>query len=70
MPDPESRLTRVEENQAFAERACEQLAEQLRELFDRLGALSRRIAALEQRLARSEPMDSENGAWPPDESAP
>ncbi len=57
MNDPESRLTRLEESQAFAERTGEQLSEQLRELFGKIERLNRRLESLEARLERSQRAD-------------
>lgn len=57
MSDPESRLTKLEESHAFAERIGEQLSEQLRELFGQIERLNRRIESLEARSARSERAD-------------
>lgn len=54
MNDPESRLTKLEESQAFAERTGEQLSEQLRELFGKIERLNRRLESLEARLERAQ----------------
>ncbi|MBX3361763.1 MAG: SlyX family protein [Phycisphaeraceae bacterium] len=48
-PDP-SRLTRLEESLAYADRAAEEAGRQILDLYRRLDALSRRLEAIEKRL--------------------
>lgn len=50
----DERLQRMEEAQAFTERAVEELSETVLDAFDRIDALVRRIAALEARLEQVE----------------
>lgn len=52
MTDPElaKRIERLEDAQAFGDRAAEQFSEQLIEVFERIDALDRRLQGLETRL--------------------
>jgi uncharacterized coiled-coil protein SlyX len=51
--EQDSRLNKLEESQAFSERAGEQLSAQILELFAKIETLNRRLAAMEQRLERA-----------------
>ncbi|HVZ93862.1 MAG TPA: SlyX family protein [Phycisphaerales bacterium] len=53
MQDPEARLTKLEESQAFGERAAEELSEQIREMHRRIDLLVKRLAAMEERVRRA-----------------
>lgn len=50
MEDLARRLDKLEEAHAFADRAVEQLSEQVAEAFHRIHRLESRLAALEQRI--------------------
>ncbi len=52
MTDPElaKRIERLEDAQAFGDRAADQFSEQLIEVFERIDALDRRLQGLETRL--------------------
>lgn len=56
MPDPidPSRLTRLEESLAFADRAAEEAGRQIVDLYRRLELLHRRIESLEKRFAETQ----------------
>ncbi|MEM8834865.1 MAG: hypothetical protein AAGD00_03490 [Planctomycetota bacterium] len=55
----DERIEKVEEAQAFAEHTSDQIAEQVRVVFDRMEALHKRMARLEDRLLQIESAASE-----------
>lgn len=69
MTDPElaKRIERLEDAQAFGDRAAEQFSEQLIEVFERIDALDRRLQGLETRLRA---LDDEDHAAESDPADP
>lgn len=49
-PEPDGRLTRLEESVGFVEHHAGQLSEEVRSLGREMAALARRMSALERRL--------------------
>lgn len=50
----DKRIEKVEEAQAFAEHTSDQIADQVRVVFDRVESLNKRLARLEDRLLQLE----------------
>lgn len=60
MNQPDDRLLRIEEAQAFTERTLDQLHEELLRAFRELDGLSKRIERLERRLTSVEEAAAED----------
>lgn len=65
MDDLKSRLDKLEEAQAFSERALEQLNEQLLKAYEQIEHVNNRLRTLERRLTSVE--DFEGANTPDDE---
>lgn len=61
----QSRLTRLEESLAYADRAAEEAGRQVVDIYRRLDLLARRIEALEKRLEAATHADSPEAAARP-----
>jgi hypothetical protein len=60
-----SRLTRLEESLAYADRAAEEAGRQVVDLYRRLDLLARRVESLEMRLEAAAHADSPEAATRP-----
>lgn len=60
--DLESRLARLEEAQAFAERAGDQVGQEVRDLGRRITELGARLRRIEEQLARHTAPAEEEGS--------